>query len=62
MSWAVSAIIVLILGIYMLPWFIALGRNHPHPTSVFLLNLLTGWTLLGWYVALVWAVVGSDRD
>lgn len=41
--------------IYFLPTFVASNRKHVNGTSIFLVNLLLGWTFLGWVVALVWA-------
>ncbi|MDD2818200.1 MAG: superinfection immunity protein [Candidatus Nanopelagicales bacterium] len=58
-SWTttkVVAIIVAILtGLYMLPWAIAAVRDVRH-WSVFWVNLLLGWTIIGWIVALVMAL------
>jgi hypothetical protein len=42
--------------IYFLPSIIALGRNKRDITAIVLLNFLLGWTMIGWVVALVWAV------
>jgi len=49
-------ILVLIIALYMLPTLIAFGRDHPHRRAVTLLNILFGWTLLGWILVFVWAV------
>jgi len=38
---------------YFLPSWLGTGKRNS--TSIFLLNLLLGWTLVGWVVALVWA-------
>lgn len=58
-SWTttkVIAIVVAILtGLYMLPWAIAAVRDVRH-WSVFWVNLLLGWTIVGWIVALVMAL------
>lgn len=43
----------LILTLYFMPALIAKGK--PHGTQVFILNLLLGWTALGWIIALIWA-------
>jgi hypothetical protein len=40
---------------YLIPTFIALTRQRDKRLKVFLVNLLTGWTLVGWMVAFVWA-------
>lgn len=51
------AIILFFVGvaIYFLPSFNASSRKHPNISSIFLLNLFLGWTLLGWVAALVWS-------
>lgn len=48
-------IILLLAGLafYFLPSFI--GRHKSNSSAIFLLNLLLGWTLIGWIVSLVWA-------
>ena len=40
---------------YMLPWAISATRSMPNHGGVFLVNLLLGWTIIGWVVALVMA-------
>ncbi|WP_421560823.1 MULTISPECIES: superinfection immunity protein [unclassified Pseudomonas] len=47
--------LVFIPALYMLPTFEAWLRKHPNLTSIALLNLFLGWTLLGWVAAIVWA-------
>jgi Superinfection immunity protein len=44
---------VLIL-LYFLPAFI--GRGKRDATGIFLMNLFLGWTVIGWVIALIWAV------
>ncbi|MET4106006.1 superinfection immunity protein [Hymenobacter sp. UYP22] len=46
--------IVLMGGIYFLPSII--GRKKRQAMSIFALNLLLGWTVLGWIGALIWAM------
>lgn len=45
---------VLTLG-YLLPWAIATTRGRPNHGAIALINLLLGWSLIGWIVALVMA-------
>jgi Superinfection immunity protein len=56
--------VLLLLGIvfYFLPGIVAIGREHPNTTSIFVLNLFLGWTLVGWVIALVWAVGNIDKS
>ena len=46
-----------IFAVYFLPSFIAFSRDHKNKVSIFLLNLLLGWTVLGWVGSLVWSVM-----
>ena len=46
---------LLTLG-YMLPWAIAATRGKSNHWAIFWLNLLLGWTFVGWVVALVMAL------
>ena len=48
----IAVIVAIIPAGYMLPWAIAAVREVPH-WSVFWVNLLLGWTIIGWIVALV---------
>jgi len=50
-------LVVLIFVFYFLPSLIAFLRQHKNKLAIFLLNLLLGWTVLGWVVSLVWSVV-----
>lgn len=41
---------------YVLPAIIAKRGEHPDAAQIAILNFLTGWTIVGWIVALVWAL------
>ncbi len=55
-SWTATKVISIVVAIvtagYMLPWCIAAVRDVPH-WAVFWVNLLLGWTIIGWIVALI---------
>lgn len=40
---------------YMLPWAVAVTRGKSNQWAIALLNLLLGWTVIGWVIALVMA-------
>ena len=42
-------------ALYVLPSVVALAKRHRNGHAVVALNLLAGWTIIGWIVALVWA-------
>ncbi len=57
-----DAILVIMLGglafgAYLTPYIVAAIRNHPFTYWVFWVNLLLGWTIVGWLAAFIWAVV-----
>jgi hypothetical protein len=41
---------------YFLPSIVAFARSKRDTAAIVLLNFFLGWTLIGWVVALVWAV------
>ena len=45
--------------LYLLPSVVAAIRRHPSGGAIFILNLLLGWTVLGWVVALIWSATGE---
>lgn len=46
--------------VYFIPSIIAKSRNHHRTTAIFLINLLSGWTALGWIVALIWSATAAQ--
>lgn len=69
LSVGVSAIIspplALVMGCivaYLLPAVVAATRNHSNSSAIMLLNLFFGWTVLGWFGALIWSATDNVRD
>lgn len=57
----IQALLVAAGLLYLVPTVIASMRRHPNAGAIMLLNVLLGWTLLGWVVALVWSVTAFSR-
>jgi hypothetical protein len=53
---AAIALIALAVMVYFVPTLVAIHEEHRNAAAIGVLNLLLGWTVLGWIVALVWAV------
>lgn len=53
----VLAAFTLALLLYLLPTLIAAARNCRHADAIFALNLLLGWTVIGWLAMFTWALV-----
>lgn len=54
-------LLILIAVFYFLPAVIANQRDTNHLGAIFTINLLFGWTILGWLAALIWAVVEQPK-
>ena len=48
--------------IYFLPYRVAVKRHHKQVASIFVLNLLLGWSIVGWAIALAWAFLKEDNE
>jgi len=54
-AWAVTVSLAGFVG-YWTPVLVALIRHVPNKAQVFVIDLLLGWTVIGWIVALVMAL------
>lgn len=65
----IVAILLVLLGIvavvasivlYFLPTIIAYKRGHANKVIILVIDLVLGWTFLGWAGCLVWASIDTD--
>ena len=59
----VAGLFLLVLSVftlYFLPTLIGAYRRKLNTLSIGVLNLLTGWTFIGWVVAIIWATTRDD--
>ena len=47
------------LFLYFLPAYLA--RNRSNFTAILVLNILAGWTFIGWIIALIWALSSEPQ-
>lgn len=47
-------VLLIILGAYFIPTFIAIKKKDS--TAIILINIFLGWMVLGWIIALIWAI------
>jgi len=50
---------VAVLVFNLIPIIVAFSRRHRRRIAILLVDLLLGWTLIGWVVALVWALTNN---
>jgi tryptophan-rich sensory protein len=53
--------LLILLVLYFLPFVVAIFRHHRNKGAIFILNLFLGWTLVGWVVAVMWAVLSDQK-
>lgn len=58
---AISLLFVFVLGSYFLPSVIAYLRKKENLASIIVLNAFFGWSLIGWVIALVWALAKDQQ-
>ena len=47
---------LMLLAMYLLPTIVAGFRKHRQIPAIALLNIVLGWTILGWIGAFIWAL------
>lgn len=50
-----GSVIFVLAVVYFLPALFAMLRGHHQVAAITVLNLLLGWTGIGWAVAMVWS-------
>ena len=54
--------VVFMLAVYFVPTFVACYREHHQRLAIFVLNLVFGWSFLGWIAAFIWACTRVRHD
>lgn len=59
---AVAWVLTIITLLYLLPWAVAVTRAKSNHGAIALLNVLLGWTFIGWVAALVMACMAEPSS
>jgi hypothetical protein len=51
-----TLVVLLFLVAYFGPTLTAFLRKKRNVLAIFVLNFLTGWTVVGWFAAFIWAL------
>jgi uncharacterized membrane protein YhaH (DUF805 family) len=54
-------VIIILMAAYFFPTIVAGLRRHHNEGAIFVLNLLLGWTFVGWVASLVWGCTAVNR-
>jgi hypothetical protein len=52
---------VCVILIYLIPTMVASRYRHSRHTEILFLNILLGWTVVGWVIAFRWASTPEAR-
>lgn len=55
-------LVPIILTLFFVPSFIAMDKCHPEERKIFLLNLIGGITVIGWFAAMAWSLSGRNES
>jgi ABC-type multidrug transport system permease subunit len=55
-------VIIGVVCLYFLPSWVAGHRQHRNFNAIFALNILLGWSGLGWIIAFVWACTDNTYE
>ena len=58
---AIAALGFAALALYFIPAIISHWREQDDVIGVFVLNALLGWTVAGWVVLALWALIRDNR-
>lgn len=54
-------LLIALCAFYAIPTIVACVKKHPARDGIAVVNLILGWTLLGWVAALAWAFNGAEK-
>lgn len=54
--------LLFLFAMYWLPTIVAISRHTHSALGVAMVNFFTGWTGIGWIVAMVWALGASPSE
>ena len=57
-----NLVLIISIGLYFIPFIIALIRGIKNLISVFFLNLFLGWTIIGFFVLIFYASLTNVKS
>jgi hypothetical protein len=55
-----SLLFLIFWALYFIPSIVAYRRGHPQLPLIIGVNLVFGWTVLGWIAVLAWSLMSAD--
>jgi len=48
---------LILITLYILPSMMAYALKHKHRTNITIVNLVLGWTIIGWFACLIYTLM-----
>lgn len=61
-SLAAIFVLLFVLAVYLIPTIIAFTRGHASKWGIGVLNIVLGWSLIFWVVALIWSLSNKGQS
>ena len=61
-SLAAILVMLFVLAVYLIPTIIAFARGHASKWGIGVLNIVLGWSLVFWVVALIWSLSNKGQS
>lgn len=61
-SLAAILVLLFLLAVYLIPTIIAFARGHVSKWGIGVLNIVLGWSLIFWVVALIWPLSNKGQS
>lgn len=61
-SLAAILVLLFLLAVYLIPTIIAFTRGHASKWGIGVLNIVLGWSLIFWVVALIWSLSNKGQS
>jgi len=55
-----SLFFLLFWALYFVPSIVAYRRGHAQLPLIIAINLVAGWTVIGWIAVLIWSLMGDE--
>ena len=54
--------LIVIAALFLIPTIVAFIRHQPNKWAILAMNILLGWTVVGWIVALIWSLTAPKQN
>lgn len=58
----IAVCLFVLAALYFIPSIVAFQRKKASMGAIFALNILLGWSFIGWVIALIWALKADIVD